>query len=209
VAAFVGVAAMLVSLTATYFLFDRLPRRAYTEALVQDDLLAGLGLILTRVAVPLVTSILLAAKLGASAAAHFGQMSLTRQVDALRLLRVPLRRHLLWPAAAAQLVASLVHAALAVGVAYVVSAFVFLAAHPGWSALYTHRSWWKEVHLQDLPWLAAKVGISALAVAAAAFGIGTAPKRMPEEVVRGIHRTLLVGLLLVLAVHAGFAFLEF
>jgi energy-coupling factor transporter ATP-binding protein EcfA2 len=92
VAAFVGTSAVLVALTATYFLFDRLPKRPYAEPLFLDDLLAGLGIILCRVAIPLVVSVLLAAKLGASTAAHLGHMSYTRQIDALRLLGIPLRR---------------------------------------------------------------------------------------------------------------------
>jgi energy-coupling factor transporter ATP-binding protein EcfA2 len=209
VSAFVATSALLVALTATYFLFDRLPERAFAEPLFLDDLLAGLGLILVRVAVPLVASILLAAKLGASTAAHLGHMSLTRQVDALHLLRVPLRRHLLLPAAGGQLAAAWVHGALALGVAFVTSMGVFLGAHPGWSALYFQRAWTQEIEAPDLLWVAGKMGASALAVAAVAFRAGTSPKREPEDVVSAIHATLLGGLLLVLAVHAAFAFLEF
>jgi len=209
VAAFVGTSTVLVALTATYFLFERMPERKYAEPLFLDDLLAGLGLILVRVAVPLLVSVLLAAKLGASTAAHLGHMSLTRQVDALRMLGVSLRRHLLLPAAAGQLLASWVHTALALVLAGVTSLLVFLWDHPGWSALYFRAAWLRELEGGDLLWLAAKVGVSALAVAAVAFRAGIQPKRAPGEVVDGIHATLLRGLLVVLAIHAVFAFLEF
>lgn len=209
VAAFIGTSAVLVALTATYFLFERLPKREYAEALFLDDLLAGLGLILVRVAVPLLVSVLLAAKLGASTAAHLGHMSLTRQVDSLVLLGVPLRRHLLLPAAAGQLAAAWVHTALALVLAYVTSLVVFVWGHPGWSALYFRSAWWKELGPTDALWLAAKVGVSALAVSAVAFRAGITPKRAPGEVVGAIHATLLRGLLVVLTLHALFAFLEF
>jgi ABC-type transporter Mla maintaining outer membrane lipid asymmetry permease subunit MlaE len=161
------------------------------------------------VAIPLLVSVLLAAKLGASTAAHLGHMSLTRQVDALRLLRVPLRRHLLLPAAAGQLAASWLHTALALVLAFGTSLVVFLWDHPGWSSLYFRDAWFEEVHASDLFWLAAKVGVSALAVATVAFRAGIAPKRAPGAVVDGIHATLLRGLLVVLLIHAIFAFLEF
>jgi ABC-type transporter Mla maintaining outer membrane lipid asymmetry permease subunit MlaE len=154
-------------------------------------------------------SVLLAAKLGASTAASLGHMSLTRQVDALRLLGVPLRRHLLLPVAAGQLAAAWVHLALASLVAFVTSLFVFLWAHPGYGVEFFRRSWAQELQAADVPWLAAKVGLSALAVAATAYREGTRRKREPEQVVRAIHATLLRGLLLVLAVHAVFAFVEF
>ena len=89
------------------------------------------------------------------------------------------------------------------------SLIVFLWAHPGWSSLYVQRAWTKELAWTDLLWVAAKVGLSAVAVAAVAFRAGIDPKREPEQVVAGIHATLLRGLLFVLVIHAAFAFLEF
>lgn len=209
VAAFVATSTLLVALTATYFLFERLPKREYAEALFLDDLLAGLGLVLVRVVLPILVSMLLAAKLGASTAAHLGHMSRTRQGDALRVLGESLRRHLLLPAAGGQLAAAWVHTALAIVVAFVTSLVVFLWAHPGWSSMYVQRAWTKELAWTDLLWVAAKVGLSAVAVAAVAFRAGIEPKRKPEQVVAGIHATLLRGLLFVLVIHAIFAFLEF
>lgn len=210
VGAFVGLSAVLVALTATFFLFERLPRREYSEPLLQDDLLAGLGQVLARVVVPLVASILLAAKLGASACAHLGHLSLTRQVDALRLLRVSGRRHLLAPVALGHVLAAWAGTALAVLLAYVATSAVFLWQHPGWSALYVRRAWFHALEPGDLAWEAGKVGLSALLVAVTAFRCATAArKRAPEQVLAALHRTLLVGLLLVLAVHAAFAFVEF
>ncbi len=206
---FVAIAAILVSFTGTYFLFEQLPEREYAEPLFQDDLLAGMGLIFTRVGIPLMVSVLLAAKLGAAAAAPLGHMSFTRQIDALRLLRVSPRRHLLWPTAGGQLVAAWLATALALVLAYVTSLAVFLAMHPGWSARYFHASYVRELELEHVGWLVAKVGVSALGVALVAYRLGTAPKHEPGQVVRGLHRTLLVALILVLAVHAVFAFLEF
>lgn len=209
VAAFVGLSAMLVALTGTYFLFERLPKREYTEPLLQEDLVAGLGLIYVRVAVPLLVSVLLAAKLGASAAAHLGHMSLTRQLDALQLLRVSRRRHLLLPTAGGQLAAAWAFTALATGLAWLTSLVVFLVGHPGYSVRYFHAAFVQELDAADALWVIAKVGLSAVGVAAVAYRVATAPKRAPEQVVRGIHATLLRALLLVLAVHAAFAFLEF
>ncbi len=206
---FVGLSAMLVAVTGTYFLFERLPKRIWTEPIIQDDLVAGLGLIFTRVGVPLMVSVLLAAKLGASAAAHLGHMSLTRQLDALELLRVPRRRHLLLPTAAGQLVSAWISTAVAVVLAYATSLVVFLAMHPGYSVRYFYEAFTRELDGEIVLWVLAKTAVSAVGVAAVAYRIGIQPKRAPEQVVRGIHRTLLRALLLVLAVHALFAFLEF
>ena len=209
VLAFVGLSAMLVAMTGTYFLFERLPKRVWTEPLIQEDIITGLGLILVRVGLPLLVSVLLAAKLGAAAAAHLGHMSLTRQLDALDLLDVPRRRHLLLPTAAGQLAASWVGTVCAILLAWLTSMVVFLLTHPGFSARYFHAAYWKEIDATAWLWVLAKVGVSAIGVAAVAYRVGSAPKRSPELVVKGIHQTLLRALLLVLVVHAVFAFLEF
>ncbi len=206
---FVGISAMLVALTGTYFIFERLPKREWTEPIVQDDLITGLGLIYIRIGVPLMVCVLLAAKLGAAAAAHLGHMSLTRQVDSLDLLRIPRRRHLLLPTAAGQLVAAWLGTAIACLLTYVTSLGVFLAFHPGYSVRYFHGAFIKELDGDVWLWVLAKTAVSAVGVAAVAFRVGMQPKRSPEQVVKGIHRTLLRALLLVLAVHAVFAFLEF
>jgi len=209
VLAFVGLSAMLVAVTGTYFLFERLPKRLYTEPIVQDDLVAGLGLIFARIGIPLLVSVLLAAKLGAAAAAHLGHMSLTRQIDALDLLGVPKRRHLLLPTACGQLVSAWVSTGVAVVISYLTSLVVFLAMHPGYSVQYFHQAFGRELDGEVVLWVLAKTAVSAVGVAAVAFRVGVQPKRSPELVVKGIHRTLLRALLLVLLVHAFFAFLEY
>jgi len=206
---FVGLSAMLVAVTGTYFLFERLPKRIWTEPIIQDDLISGLGLIFVRVGLPLMVSVLLAAKLGASAAAHLGHMSLTRQLDALDLLCVPRRTHLLLPTAAGQWMAAWIGTAVAVSLAYVTSLAVFLLMHEGYSVRYFHAAFVKELDREIVLWVLAKTAVSAVGVAAVAYRIGTQRKRSPEQVVRGIHNTLLRALLLVLAIHSLFAFLEF
>jgi len=209
VAAFVGLSAILIALTGTYFLFERLPKRAWSEPIVQDDLVAGLGLIYVRVAIPLLVSVLLAAKLGAAAAAHLGHMARTRQIDALQLLDVPLRRHLLLPTAAGQLASAWVCSLIATGLSYVTCLVVFLASHPGYSVRYFQEAFGRELTGTVFLWVLAKVAVSAVGVAAVAYRIGIQPKQYPRQVVKGIHRTLLAALLLVLGIHAFFAFLEF
>jgi ABC-type lipoprotein export system ATPase subunit/ABC-type transporter Mla maintaining outer membrane lipid asymmetry permease subunit MlaE len=206
--AFTGLSSALVALTATFFLFERLPKREWTAPLVQDDLVAGLGLVTTRVGVPLMISILLAAKLGAAAAAHLGHMSLTRQVDALRLLDVDPRRHLLLPTAVGQLLAAWIATALGWALSTGAALVVFLAMHPGWSTRWFAEAWVREIPASAIAWAAAKVGVSALGVAVVAYRVGIAPKRRPEQVIHGIHATLLRALLLVVAIHAVFAFVE-
>jgi ABC-type transporter Mla maintaining outer membrane lipid asymmetry permease subunit MlaE len=130
-------------------------------------------------------------------------------VDALRLLGVAPRRHLLEPYALALLLSSWFHTALALLLAAATTSVVFLAQHPGWSSRYAWRAFGHAVEAVDLLWVAGKCGLAALLVAVTAYRAATSPKRSPADVLAGLHRTLLVGLVLVLATHAACAFLEF
>ena len=209
VVVFTGICALMVALTGTYFLFEHLPKREYTEPLVQDELLAGLGMVFTRIAMPMMVSVLLAAKLGAAAAAHIGHLSLTRQVDALRLMRIPLRRHLLQPTALGQILASWLTAMTSIVAAGFMSMLVFLVFHPGFSVRYFVSNFTRELDGGHFAWIGVKVGLCALAVAAIAFRIGIRPKRNAKQVIQGIHKTLLWALVAVVFIHAVIAFFEF
>ncbi len=206
---FTGTCALMVALTGTYFLFEHLPKRKYTGPLVQDDLLAGLGMVFTRIAMPMMVSVLLAAKLGAAAAAHIGHMSLTRQVDALRLMRIPLRRHLLQPTALGQILASWLTTVTSIAAAGFMSMLVYLVLHPGFSVRFFAANFTRELEAGHFVWIAVKVGLCALAVAAIAFRIGIRPKRNSKQVIEGIHKTLLWALVAVVFIHAVIAFFEF
>lgn len=59
-------AGVIAGFVSTHFIFKFLPHRSYTEPLIADDLLAGLGFALYRILAPVLLTILIAARCGAA-----------------------------------------------------------------------------------------------------------------------------------------------
>ena len=58
-------------------------------------------------------------------------------------------------------------------------------------------------------WVATKVLVAAVGIAAISVGLGARPKRSPEDVARSITATVIASTALVLAIQVVFALIEF
>ena len=88
---------LIVGFTGTYFTFRFLPFRLYTQPLLIDELLASIGFALYRILVPVLATILIAARCGAAIAADVGVKQYGGQIDAMQTLGVKPRLYLLIP----------------------------------------------------------------------------------------------------------------
>ncbi len=206
---FIAFSCALIGLVATHFTFDRLPLRSWTEPIVVDDLLNVLGFGILRVLAPLLTAILLSAKVGARVAATTGSLNRGRQVDAMRLFGVSPTHALLTPTVVSYVVGFVMLVGLGALVASAVSLLVFIHGHPG----LTPKFWWGHYarHLTwiNVRWMLAKTVVSAVGAALIAHDAAMLPKQSARDLGHGIHRTVLFAMFWVLAVHAVFAFFEF
>ncbi len=210
-----GAAGVIAGFVSTHFVFKFLPHKGYTEPLIADDILTGLGFALYRIVVPVLVTILLAARCGAAVASDVGNRVYNHQADAFRSLGVPPARYLLTNILYAFLLAT----PLLVG-------FGFLAARWTSVAVYVYNfpakgpDYWDTSFHQDLripgeilyrgtQWLFWKVLAAGLGVGMVAYHTGMRPKTSGVDVSRGITGTIIWGTLFVLLVHFVFAFLEF
>ena len=69
-------------------MFRFLPFASYTKPLLIEDLLTSMGFALYRIFVPVLATILIAARCGAAVASDVGGKSYGHQIDALRTLGV-------------------------------------------------------------------------------------------------------------------------
>src|SRR4029453_569701 len=79
-----GAAGLIAGFVSTHFTFKFLPHKKYTEPLIADDLLEGLGFALYRILTPVLITILIAARSGAAVASDVGNRVYNHQVDAMR-----------------------------------------------------------------------------------------------------------------------------
>ncbi len=212
---YLAMAGAIVGFTSTYFTFRFLPFELYTKPLLIEDLLGSVGFALYRILVPVLATILIAARCGAAIAADVGVKRYGSQVDALRTLGVRPAAYLLWPTLAAFLVATPFLEWIAFVVARWVSLACFIASHPQlgpyfWQQhftrnLQTDSTWW----YMGAGWVLLKSVACGLGIAGIAYAAGLRPKSSAGDVSAAITATVLWSTLYVLLVHFTVALLEF
>jgi ABC-type transporter Mla maintaining outer membrane lipid asymmetry ATPase subunit MlaF/ABC-type transporter Mla maintaining outer membrane lipid asymmetry permease subunit MlaE len=213
--AYFGAAGLIAGLVSTHFTFKFLPFKAYTEPLITEELLQGLGFALYRIVIPVLLTVLLAARGGAAIAADVGSRVYSRQIDALRSFGAPPRSYLLTNI----LYAYLLTTPFLLGSGFLVARFtslvVFSYNYPQHDALFWdghfHRALVQpgSMFYAGTGWTLVKVLACGLGIGAVSYFQGMRAKSSAVEVSRGITRTIIWGTLFVLLVHFAFAFIEF
>lgn len=212
---YVGAAGLIAGFTATFFTFRFFPYQAYTQPLIMDDILGSLGFALYRVAVPVIVSILLAARCGAAIASDVGSRCYTNTLDAMRSMGAEPQRYLLWGVLWAMLIASPLLIALAFWLSKVASVLTF-------SALFPQRSlyeWELGFHSQlrevgrifyaGTGFAVVKALLCGFVIAARGYFRGADPKHSVHDVNSAITETIIGATLLSLVLHAVIAIFEF
>jgi ABC-type transporter Mla maintaining outer membrane lipid asymmetry permease subunit MlaE len=212
---YLAISGMIVGFVTTHFTFRYLPFPQYTQPLLIEDLLMAVGFALYRILVPVLATILIAARCGAAVASDVGGKQYGHQIDALRTLGVRPRSYLLTPILYSLLLGTPLLTVVAYATASWTSVVVFSAAHPTegpnfWD-LYFHRKLVtpEAICFRGTGWLLAKTLLCALGIGLIAYHQGVRPKYSPRAVSRGITATILWATLYVLLVHFAFAFFEF
>ncbi len=212
---YIAIAGAIIGFVATYFTFRFLPSANYTKPLLIEDLLRSMGFALYRILVPILVTILIAARCGAAVASDVGGKRYGRQMDALKTLGVEPRRYLLTGILYAFFLGTPFLLAIGYAASALTSLVVFTTTHPGrgpwfWQ-LYFHRELVVPGHLffAGTSWLFAKTTACALGIALIAYARGASPKDSSRAVSQGVTSTILWATLYVLLVHFVFAFVEF
>ena len=206
---------LIAGFVSTHFTFKFLPHRQYTEPLLSDELLNGLGFATYRIMVPILLTILVAARCGAAVASDVGGRVYAHQVDAMRSMGVSPERYLLTNILYAFLLATPLLIGLGFLAAKLMSMTVFVYNHPELGAHYWDGHYHRDLRIPGQlfylgsEWLIAKLLVCGMGVGAIAYFIGRRPKGSGVEVSRGITATIIGATLYVLVVHFVFAFVEF
>ncbi len=208
-------AGLIIGFTSTYFTFKFLPYQAYTQPLLIDELLASIGFALYRILVPVLATILIAARCGAAIAADVGVKRYGGQIDALQTLGVMPRTYLLLPIVIAFVIATPVLEWMAMGAATWISLVTFMATHPNEGPYFWEQHFYRNLHPHDgwllmgWKWVLTKNLVCGFGIACIAYYQGLAPKNSANDVSRSITSTVLWTTLYVLVVHFVTALLEF
>jgi ABC-type multidrug transport system ATPase subunit/ABC-type transporter Mla maintaining outer membrane lipid asymmetry permease subunit MlaE len=213
---YVAAAGSIAGFVSTYFTFEHFPYRSYAEPLLAEEVVGSLGFLLYRIVVPVLATVLVAARCGAAVAADAGNRSWSGSAEAMRSLGADPRRYLYTGILWAFLAGTPLMTAAAFLAGRAASLAAFLLHHPAESP------WFWDLHFhrfiagpsggfpyEGTGWLLAKVLACAALVAVAAWRRGSSPKASVVSVNRGITSTVILATLLVLLAHLAFAFFEF
>jgi ABC-type lipoprotein export system ATPase subunit/ABC-type transporter Mla maintaining outer membrane lipid asymmetry permease subunit MlaE len=212
---YLAIAGVIVGFVATYFTFRYLPYQLYTKPLLLEELLASIGFALYRILVPVLATILIAARCGAAVAADVGGKKYGGQFDALRTLGVSPSNYVYTPILLAFLVGTPVLTQFAFWIAKLSSLIVFNLTHadlgPYYWEYHFHRRLSQEGQwgFDGFYWLTLKTVVCGWMIAWVAYRSGVQPKRSSRDVSRSITSTVLWATLAVLVVHFVVAFWEF
>ncbi len=222
---YLAVAGALLGFTATYFTIQFLPYRIYTKPLLLEDLLGAIGFALYRILVPVLATILVAARCGAAVAADVGVKRYGSQLEALRTLGISPAVYVMLPILLAFVLGTPLLTAIAFQVARGVSVFCFSGMHPELGPYFWHPHFHHAIGGQGLGifdgwfavgwldtgwrWVLLKTVLCGAGIGLISYYRGSRPQRSASDVSNSITATVLWATLFVLIVHFAISLVEF
>ncbi len=204
----------IVGFVTVWFGFNYHSFGGYLRAILHDETLEGLGFVLTTVAVPFNTCILIIARNSAIIAADLGNRVSGMQLQAMRNLRLPGRGYIIASIMISLVVGSLVLVGIALISAFFTSLVTWHYLFPGQATGYWQENFFRKItdgHIMLTSgfWIVVKVSLSALLGGGAAVMVGLQPLRSSSQVAQLIATAIITGVSLTLLVHAVMLVLQF
>jgi ABC-type transporter Mla maintaining outer membrane lipid asymmetry permease subunit MlaE len=206
---------VLVGFVSTWFTFKYLPFAEYLTPLLHDDTLAGIGFIQYRILLPLIVSLLLAARNGAIIAADLGYRVNRKQIIAMQNLNIPHRIYIQFTIMVTLVFSSLLVTVMSMGISAWVSMETWSALFPDSSRHVFRESFFFSLTAGDgiVPngtgWVLAKVMGSAAAIGLASMVFGLSEKNSVVDINRGIAQAIVISVSLLLVIHTIVSIIEF
>ncbi|MEM9410055.1 MAG: ABC transporter permease, partial [Planctomycetota bacterium] len=212
---YLSLAGVISGFVTTFFTFKFLPFSSYTEPLLIEDLLTGLGFAMYRIFVPVLGCVLIAARCGAAITSDIGGRQFGNQIDAMNSYGMKPERYLLTSVIWAFLVGTPILYFASFISARLTSLLTFVSNYPERGPDFWYQNFHRGLVIagQDwyrgTGWLMAKLLCSGFGVAIISYFIGRSPKFSTSDVSRAITTTILLGTLYVLTVHFIFSLYEY
>ena len=212
---YMSLGGVLVGFVSTWFTFKYLPFAEYLTPLLHDDTLAGIGIIQYRILLPLIVSLLLAARNGAIIAADLGYRVNRKQIIAMQNLNIPHRIYIQFTIMVTLVFSSLLVTVMSMGISAWVSMETWSALFPDSSRHVFRESYFFSLTAGDgiVPngtgWVLAKVMGSAAAIGLASMVFGLSEKNSVVDINRGIAQAIVISVSLLLVIHTIVSIIEF
>ena len=208
-------AGIIVGFVTTHFTFQFLPYSSYSEPLLVDNLLLAIGFTLFRIFVPIIATVLIAARCGAAVTSDVGGKQYGHQNDALHTFGVSPRSYLFSSVMISFLVGTPVLTLISFWAARYTSLIAYVSSHPVEGPDYWDFHFHEKLSVlgstfyAGTGWLLLKLVCCGFGIAVISYYQGVRQKNSTSDVSRCVTATILWATLFVLTVHFVFAFFEF
>ena len=209
------VAGLILGFVTMYFTFEYMPFPQFSRPLIIEDVLAAVGFGLYRIVIPVIGTVLIAARCGSAVTADIGSKEYGQQLDAMRSLSARPNQYLLTNILFSFLIGVPLLIFVSFQTARWISLIVFLSLNPNVSPDFWHQYFHRNLESPEAfyyigtGWVLTKILICGLGIGLIAYAIGRQPKFSSNDVSSSVTRTTLYSTIFVLAVHFVFAFFEF
>jgi ABC-type lipoprotein export system ATPase subunit/ABC-type transporter Mla maintaining outer membrane lipid asymmetry permease subunit MlaE len=210
---YMGAGAAIIGFVTLWFGFNYHSFGGLLKSVLHDETLVGLGMVQSRVAIPLIANLLFVARNSAVIAADVGNRVLTSQFQAMANLNIPGRVYVFSSIVLTMVTGSIIF----LGLSLLLGSW---AAQETWHVQFPtqYRDLFRTQFFRNvlddngwpLPvmiWVVVKAALSALLAATSSILIALGPKPSSQAVSRSVANAIVIGVILTLLVHASISIL--
>jgi ABC-type lipoprotein export system ATPase subunit/ABC-type transporter Mla maintaining outer membrane lipid asymmetry permease subunit MlaE len=210
---YMGAGATIIGFVTVWFGFNYHSFGGLLKSVLHDETLVGLGMVQSRVAIPLIANLLFVARNSAVIAADVGNRVMSSQFQAMTNLNIPGRKYVFASILITMVVGSILH----LGLALLLGGW---AAQETWHLQFPtqYRELFRSQFFHNvldkdgwpLPimvWVLVKTGLAAFLAGTSSILIALGPKPSSQAVNHSVANAIVIGVILTLIVHAGISIL--
>jgi ABC-type lipoprotein export system ATPase subunit/ABC-type transporter Mla maintaining outer membrane lipid asymmetry permease subunit MlaE len=210
---YMGAGAALIGFVTVWFGFNYHSFGGILKSVLHDETLIGLGMVQSRIAIPLIANLLFVARNSAVIAADVGNRVMSSQFQAMTNLNIPGRKYVFSSILITMVVGSVAYLLLSLLVGSWASQETWHVQFPSQYRALFRTQFFRNVltdsgwPLPVMIWVVVKTGASGLLAGASSILIALGPKASSEAVNRSVANAIVIGVILTLIVHAGISIL--
>lgn len=210
---YMGAGAAIIGFVTVWFGFNYHSFGGILKSVLHDETLTGLGMVQSRVAIPLIANLLFVARNSAVIAADVGNRVMSSQFQAMTNLNIPGRKYVFSSILITMVVGSIFYLVLSLLLGSWAAQETWHLQFPSqYRALFRTQFFRNVLHASGWPlpvmgWVVVKAGVSALLAGISSILIALGPKPSSEAVNRSVANAIVIGVILTLLVHAGISIL--
>ena len=212
---YVCTAGAIIGFVSSYFSFKFLPYKFITEPLITSEVLEALGYGLYRIMIPIMVSVLVAARSGAAVASDIGNRVYLQETESIKSMGASPSAYLQTGVVYASLWALPFLTFLAFLCARFFCLLVFISMHPDYNIIQADAIFHgllreiDSVFFRGTDWILSKSLVCGFGIANICYLVGSKPKSSARDISHDITLTVILSTLFVMLTHLIFALLEF